>query len=128
MLNRRETQKCVMVDLMSSHNAVFNFQLGSTLRNQLDYLECPEELTTFASVKQAEINCFCLNQTNAGSAIRTWHGQMAVATPCQLPISVQQLGLTKQQLPLALPSDGLLAIDRSRVSRKESKVLDTGNS
>lgn len=53
---------------------------------------------------------------------------MAGDTPCQLPISMQQLGLTKQQLPLTLAFDYLLAINRNWVSRKESKVLDTSNS
>lgn len=52
---------------------------------------------------------------------------MAVATPCQFPISMQQLGLTKQQLPLTLASDHLFTINRSWVSRKESKILDTNN-
>lgn len=41
---------------------------------------------------------------------------MAVATPCQLPISVQQL-------PLTVASDYLPAMNRSGVSEKGAKYL-----
>lgn len=41
---------------------------------------------------------------------------MAVATPCQLPISIQQL-------PLTLASDYLSAMNRSGVSEKGAKYL-----
>ena len=108
---------------MTSDSTAFNFQLVSKLGNQFGYLECTKQLTRFASAMQAEVNCFCLKLINAGSAIRTWHDQMAVTTPCQLPISIQQLGLTKQQLPLTLASHHLLAINRSRVSEKRAKYL-----